>query len=594
MKIKLAFGLLLLAPLAHAGIDEVVKVLSSPTCPEVTVACENKSSCASVTDKFCDTLWSPEKKGKIETFDGVVDVSSSPKSHMQNSMLADMLALISSKDRLPADLKEKGSPILDRLKEVLDSEQDSRVWYQNLSRVANDWNNLKADVATNRTETRHPEFKDLPQDKITTAQRVEYNQDSLDLERDIIDTKYKSSPEWKRVERVFTQAQADLLEEVKNLPLTPVEREMMTNRITTVQLSLPYPDPNLLGSSADCSSTAQNAFYSPNYHKFTMCAGFFNSFKSDSALYAVIAHEISHSIDPNRLNAFKYKDTPLAQLEKKLITDAPVPAVKCSDWKNTTLDLLNNVAEPKTDSLSKLNDCLISKSGLRPLTENDFRGMSDIFARSMISNNASANNFTRLAQPTFTKNGKEEPNPFYLKPQSLSASSLGVFLKPELRSAGATEVFAQAYACQMEDHPESRTQNFENAIAETQNLVTLHYNEYLRGCGTNCTELVSSQFSRDPSENFADWMSNRARARFLGRLDAAKRVEASAVATSMSCRPPSPLTSATDFTEIEKKSSYEPHPDPRVRRLSMFPPEVSAVVGCETTPSEQKFGTCKP
>lgn len=76
-----------------------------------------------------------------------------------------------------------------------------------------------------------------------------------------------------------------------------------------------------------------NAFYSPSHHAFTVCAGYFNSFQSESALYGTIAHEIAHAIDPLSNAAHQCRtESPVFQSLNRLV-GASGPGMPCNEWE---------------------------------------------------------------------------------------------------------------------------------------------------------------------------------------------------------------------------------------------------------------------
>jgi hypothetical protein len=584
---------------ASAQIEQVINALSAPIDPSA-VACDPETgvrSCAALTDNFCSELWSPERNGNVQAFDGRIEAGPSPKSRISRALLSNVRALLDGEANLPADLKAKSAEIFPRIRELLSQEADTRDWYRDFSRASQSWMEAIEDVGIARTEAANPQLRNRPPESLSIEEAAKFNQTAFDIDREITDAKYINSPVWQRVERVFNTTRANMITEIQLLPLPAEQKQLMLKQVETIELTLPYKDPNLLGAQEGCNSSVTNAFYAPPpQHKFTVCAGLFNSFQSDNVISMVVGHEISHAIDPVRIaSLINQAAHPNTQLDLFLASTEAVPAGPCADWRQAAI-ILPTVA-PKLNlprPLAALNDCLISKEGLYPLDFTTIHGAAESYARFTMNNFAQANIFTRLAQPTISKDGREEPNPIYLNPRRLEALQRGVMISSDNRQAQATDFFATSFACQMEANPSDRTGNFQRAMAETTTFLTSKFREWFATCGNNCPELVQNMYARDPSENFADWMGSRARARDLALLPEADRMRAATEATAYFCSPPSALTTAPDFTEIEKTFSFAPHPDNRVRRLSMFPPEITAIAGCTSTPEEQRFGLCKP
>ena len=100
-------------------------------------------------------------------------------------------------------------------------------------------------------------------------------------------------------------------------------------------------------------------------------------------------------------------------------------------------------------------------------------------------------------------------------------------------------------------------------------------------CGRDCSDLISKRLSRSANEDFADWAMVRALELRLKREPTlAKRREMAAHSTAFFCSVPSVLRDASALTNIEKKHSFEPHPDDRARLIRFFTPAVSELLGC--------------
>lgn len=335
----------------------------------------NDLSCSSITDTFCDTLWDKDHLGEIKVFDGLVTLGRSKKSDVGSLRLIDYRALADSLPRLPKDMIERATPILSDLKDALTHEfdrgkgnkndPDGSFWTERLVDNANKFARLKSQVVHERQLKIHPEIIKLRRNDRNYRQKLALAYIEYDLENQILDAKYLRHPNWKRVVRVVDTIQKRLLEEVERLPVNQQQKSFMLNQVKTVQLRLPYVDPRLTGADDACGSTTVNAFYDPSRHVFTVCAGWFNANQSDTAMYQVIAHEISHSVDSDAVAS--YFNRANGTINKAL---APLKGMKnqkiftCEDWaklKKETLIPSVSIAMKQDNDLEKLYRCLAPK-----------------------------------------------------------------------------------------------------------------------------------------------------------------------------------------------------------------------------------------
>ena len=96
------------------------------------------------------------------------------------------------------------------------------------------------------------------------------------------------------------------------------------------------------------------------------------------------------------------------------------------------------------------------------------------------------------------------------------------------------------------------------------------------------------------SENFSDWMANRASRYLYARIATTQhRQESAALGNAMLCDEAGPKREAPGLAAEEKKYSTEEHPDERTRRISEYDPFVSHQLGCTLSPN-QGFALCHP
>lgn len=581
---------------------------TSHTCD--ATAAPHQPACSTLTDDFCDSLWSPKNDGHMKTSDGEILVGKTGKSETERSFIANLRALIDSQPRLPADLRKVGGPILADLKATLAKEKDSPAWYRELALVQYRWNNAVDDVATARTETRLPRLKPIKSTDLKTEEAAEYANDNATLKDQILDAKYATSSNWARVQSVFGQAIGDLKLEIAKLNVSDDKKAAILKKVSTIQLSLPYSDHAKLGANESCGSSETNAFYEPTFHKFTVCAGLFNSFRSESSLYMVIAHEISHSFDSNASADDELDSKSALSSSLKKLAGAKGAVYSCSDWSKV-VSAAATVAVPPTppkfDPLQPLYDCLKPKINLLPYDPDTFSALAASQAKREISRYASANSFLKLAQPTLTKKGQIVANEFFMRPDRLAASDNDKsFATAPFRDANTMEIFTQALSCatvtdgastfDYKTAPEAdRPKVFTAALTQTQAIVEASNKDSYSYCGRNCDALQAYQQSANSGEDFADWMAFRALGNFIKRKpDLSSRREAMTESMALFCREPGVVNDAPSLALAEKGFSLEEHPDDRARRISSFNPINAALAHCTMKTDDPGSGKCAP
>jgi hypothetical protein len=462
-------------------------------------------------------------------------------------------------------------------------------------------------VAEKRALAQSPSLKGIQDEDLTLEQRAIYKAKTFELKDAVLRAKYEKSSAWKNVQSTFEDAKSDILAVIQDLKISPEMKSSMIEKVRAIKLSLPFMDPRVLGAQNSCATTEMNAFYTPIFNTLTVCAGYFNAYQVPSVLYAVISHEISHSIDPANFLSMKYESTPVAKTMGLLSISGATP-IPCDKWK----DLVDNqfkvpahVGEP-VSPFQILTNCLVPSKELRPFNSEALAAATKEMADSAISSYASSNAFLWLAQPTLVKSGKPKENEYYMRPDRWVAMQ-NQSLPPTMQNtySAVPGVFVQNLSCARalkngkevgfaDASPEQRIEMFRDAISSTQRVEQAAYAARFAICGRECPELVSRGLSRNAQENFSDWLSIKALPRFLMReRSVTKRRELAGIAPVDLCSPPGPEQSAPDFAAVEKSYSFESHPDRRIRRLSIFSPEVAQAVGCRLDEETKKgFSSC--
>ena len=546
-----------------------------------------KVSCSSITDDFCNELYDKNHKGKIDVPVGKFFFGQTDKSNLSMAKRMDIEALIAAKERLPADLREEGTLIINEFESHLKNEEDTKKWYRTLTDIELRFSNLVNDVAEERTYKRRPELMKNKKNQLSQEDSIDFNEDSQNIRNEILEAKYKQDPNWKRVEQLFEQAQKDVKSEILKLNIPKELMQKISDKVSSVQLSLPYSDPRLLPIFDGCDSTVNNAFYTPSYNKLTLCVGRFNSIQSSASLYSTLVHELTHSIDSSNQPLDEMMDADLGKVLKTLC-HSKVPAYSCDDWRtirSKVLISLKEISEPNP-IFRKLTSCLKSEAKLKPFDNKTLKNVAEEEAGITINSWATANAFTYLAQPTLLdNNGTENFNNYYMQPELLRTSYRGNFRTTDAcYDDVVAEIFVQELECQGYSKALSteRPKLFNKAISETKALKQIINEHWYSYCGRECSSLVAKGLSRSTSEEVAEWMKYRLLSGFVAREpDLALRRQIVAGSVAAYCEAPGVLNSAAALTIEEKKYSYEEHPDNRVRRLAAFTPQIVQLLDCD-------------
>lgn len=528
---------------------------------------------------------------------------------MALTKMIDLKALLASFPNLPKDLQKRSEKSFKNLEKVLKAEKDSEAWYRAVSDAELQIARAIVDTSIARAEKKHPDLKKIKKKDRNFEQKRIYGVEGVTLSDQILEAKYANHPNWKLIEKTFSEAKADLIAELKALNISESDRIKRLEVLEKVTLSLPYSNPEKLEASGDCATTVVNAFYDPSRRKFTVCAGLFNAYQSRKTLYMVIAHELSHSVDPVTFAHENTRANP-AIVEVNKLVDAPKAVFKCEDWEKVK-GRLAALELPETgamaDSISKLADCLAPKSDLKPYTPKAVEGVLEYYTRKTVDDYATKSYFTVLAQPTKMKDGKPRPNDYYRRPDRLiSADTNFIVAKGQMRQPEVIEIFNQELECvraqkdgkslSYQDLPAGeRTELFAKAIQNSAGVYKNILAHSVSYCGQNCASLVPFGLAKNPQENFADWLAARATARAVSRAnDLSERRDFLGRAAALFCREPGLMSQAQDLTLVEKQFSSEEHPDDRIRRWAIFNARNAKLAGCDVTSAERGFGTCEP
>lgn len=562
----------------------------------------NKKSCTAITDNFCKDLWSDKNSGNIKVFDGEILAGKSPLTGIDLSTIANDNALVASVDRLSEDAKKHLSPSVKKLSVLLKNETKSPMWYFDYTRIKMSIKSAMENLATERFEKIN-NVKVEEDTEWTVDKTIKYQTETRKIFDEVTYAKYKLHPNWLRVETAYVKAKDLLLKAIEKQDLPLEKKNELKAKVASVELTLPSLDPKLMGSK-ECASTEVNAYYSAAANKFTVCAGYFNRYLSESSLVFIITHELGHSVDSEQQARDKWKKE--ASIPKKLnsLINSKNQTYSCTEWKsmNEKSFILPPDFKNEKSPLDNLYSCLRGDS------KSEYSDLASVLSavqkqvKIEIGKQVDLNVFSMLLDKNNKVDDEIITNESYYRPDIQKAGWLGYYEENVNRNVDNTEIFMQSFYCLLEDNKltkvgfesakeELRSSIIEKAIEQTSKIKVAEAIEYYRYCGKNCSGLTNDNLSVDISEKTADWLAVKSFPDYLKNVLPENREEASAVSTSLFC---TKALDDSDLTPEEKIFTLKKHPEGRHRRISLYSAEVSNVLGCSVQTGEEGDSKCKP
>ena len=557
----------------------------------------SKEMCSDLFEKFCKDLNSEEIKQNLT-------VTSKKSNLVVNNGLTDkgfahessefINAKIKSKDKLPSDLKKHLDEVnyFEKLKEFsnLDirklTKRKSIELNSKSSDLAELWNKAIDFTVIDRIAKKHPDY-DTSEDQ----HPLEMLRIQEEMENEITTAIWNDHPNWKKVPEMFSDIQSTYIEYLKGLKNIPESiKQEWIKKISTIKLVLPNS-----GDLPGCDSTLKNAFYFTNKHEFTVCAGLFNNFEGFAG---IIAHELSHSLDPvteiqnHKLNSELGKK--LSSLQNEVCKKAPLDHCP-RDWKDiqnkeSLGNLLNSLIEWKP-SFPDFYQCLMNKENLiednlknNPLNSKQLQDSVDLQSRKINELLADNNLMLLLTKhENIDDNGKSLPNPVFKNPCSKifkgSTTEVKDIESPQMQMT----IFTSAYICadsKLSDadkirQASSQTLEIQNKIIQTSIPI---------GGKFSGNELMNSMnYAENIQERFADNLGNAVYAKFLKKSGLSNEDirKSFFVGSAFFCDKPSLASKYPEEAEAQKKSSIEPHSEGNKRRLELMGEPIREVLGCK-------------
>lgn len=554
-------------------------------------------SCESLSDQFCSDLWNGNTFGNLEKKGVRIYFGKTPHDGIPLFRKMDHEALIQAADSYDPDLKTPLKPLLKKLEKVLIQEKDSTAWYRKLALIRTKINQVIEDVAEARTFKRRPDLKKKKWSQYRIADDIDIQKD-LDLVKNhILIKQYENHPHWLRVVKLFPTVKTYLIQALEESNFSKELKETMIERLRQVELSLPIEDPLNMRAMSSCEKSPINAYYFQQANKFTICPGYFNAIQSEGAMFGAMAHELSHSIDPNALRNNEFKKTPIFNLANLLAKNQG--QYECTKWSELKSQVLKSKIHffELPNELKKLTDCFVDHSKLDPINLKTLESPVRAFTKSDMSSLARDQSFSVLASYQIYHKGILEPNDLYLRPDLLEikANKNSDFNK-ENGSLYLNHLFSQELKCLVEsDKPSNdfktyfnqlpknqQNEYFQKALELTEQLYPKYLYEYYAIHGVETRDLLSYNLSKPSVEFWADWLALKAFSRFLKDQKSVEERRTSFLSSSaIFCEPSGLDKLVPEFLILEKNYSLETHPENRTRRLGFFTPEIQNLLNCK-------------
>ncbi len=565
------------------------------------------NSCFQMSEDFCSTLWSDENKGHLKLTQEELHLGSSMKSDLSYGEVEHLRTILNSESKLPNYLSKALSSQLKELKQLLKTENDSIKWSHKYSLLKEQWKNRLTDLVTERLVQKYPDLKKVAWESMSLDQQKLYFEFRDAMDQDFFNSLYQSHPRWKRFQKLFQQAQKNIVDTISEMALPLEEKMEMIETIQSVKLNLPYHSLGF-GSDDSCSISEFNASYRLDRNTITVCIPMIHGVgDSDGAVYQLIAHELSHSIDPANKAYRKFLIKGFsAQLLRPLVASS-TPPFSCQQWSQilsqseTELFSFHSIY---SDPLQNLYDCLIPKDELQSFDFDNINFIAQHQANQVIRYSAENHSFTKLSQTQPLACDKKE-NEFFLRPDRLWLKSYQQSVQPTLRSPITEEVFSQSLFCQIDQldnkvntysllDSEKKKILIQTSLQQTKEVLKTLQKEAFRYCGKNCESLELFNLSKNSGENFSDWMSYRSMTKYLENIPNPElRKESALAGSALDCNQRNSPNLDRHISQVEKKYATEPHPLKFDRRMALFNSKNTKLLNCELEPKYYGFGQCQ-
>lgn len=558
-------------------------------------------SCERFADTFCESFLSAKNRGNFQFPDGTQILRGSRREGViSHKEFIHIQKVIKHRCHLPEDIKAKAGiqcghnakkgrifSHLDTLLSQVDSmeiEQDSHAiqsWRSAIGDLRFHFENITDTVAYERARRENPHISRKNWRDYTLNEREFLKKHQYTLRAEIMNATYLHDPDWQRVVRVFEEVKKDILTVIDQLTLTPEAKNFMNRQVNQLTLSLPYSVPG--DNRIDCNKYSDGAKYYPLQSQVVVCLGRINTFLSEGGLYGVLAHEVAHSIDPNRFWSYVFMQT---KIYRDLIAlRHSNSSLSCEYWEQMKVDYskLSPHIYQLPFGLAFIDQCLVERDDLDEINPVGVNYASKRLAEEIMVYHASRNTFTHLTTPEFSRDGVSEANKTYLNPRLFEKSVNHVIQVGPFHRGSFDDiyVFTQDYKCRLSESDVSEETAFLEALEETEQIRKSYYYFYLSLFGKNADELIPFNLSKPSYEYFADWMSYKAIELKLKRESSIKSRRIfflSGIANY--CKPGNLERTAKAQSLAEHRYSRNVHPLNRSRMMGHFTSEIANLLRC--------------
>ncbi len=565
-----------------------------------------KIDCSVITDELCEATWDKSHQGFLRLKNGDIKAGDLTDSDMLYLAKVNFEALAESEPRLSPQLRKALHPHLEKLRKLLKAKTFDQKRVRELSVLRFQAGNAVIDLAYDLADKKFPGIRKIKNYKRTFEQHREISQLMIDFNNQILDAKYKNHPNWLRVEKTFSEVKRDLTEQVEKLPFDAAFKPEVLERLAKVQLLLPYDDPRTITAGDNCDETAVNAFYIPSRNVFTVCAGYFNAYPNEATIYRVIAHELSHSLDPgNLISKRTLKELPMVKNLERLSHD--IESTSCDEWNHMIESRRKNREDMKPaiqPQLQSLVSCLGDYKKLTAWDVNEARTAARTSARNRVSDSADYDNFLEMVQPFTVEDGVKRVNEYFLRPDlALKRSNDYLNSNADVFGARMTFITVKNLKCQPQfkglydemkaGRKEIAPDDFRELIELSDEVVRFEREDIIRYNGQTGPHMSRNHMSFDPDELFADWLAFRAMQAKMERMpDLNDRREFAFLSVASSCSRPSINTTAKELSSVQKEFSLEPHPERSARMRSVFTKSIAEQLNCKPPAKISQVSQC--
>lgn len=569
----------------------------------LTYAQEEAPLCSTYVDNLCDKAWSKEYKGNIVDEDGSFYMGEYKESSLGMDDYLNVKAIVAIKDKMPAELKKVLIGPLKKIEEAIESDGPLIIFRKRLEKAQDEYNYAFDFFFLEKMYRKKPYLKKLPYKDWTIKDKADYKRDKIVYLDLFLDLKYKDHPNWLRVKRVYKEVKKDLISYLQKNIKNKKFKEKVIAKVKSVKLTLPYANKKILGANVNCANADVNAYYSPSYNKFTVCAGFFNSYQSDGTLYLVIAHELAHSIDPREQGTDNFKQNAYAhKIRNEMLRKKDRVAYSCSRWEKVKKKMEEEHHSYKVfdNPLTKMARCLVDKSQLKPINEKNLKQIIDHYAMSSINGYLGGNRFTKMVASSYLDNGEVKKNKFYFSAEKLLTEDNGYHPYNELIFVTFPyyHVFKQELTCDLRKKKQYQKiarkerldlEVFKNNIEKVRKLSKHYYGTLALSIGEEFSGLQSYNMAKVSGENFADWIAIHVLAEKLKTQKMKERRKMVRHGMIFFCQKPSIYKDYTKYTGVERKLSLYSHPVQRERIDNFFYRDMRNLLSCRVEKPKELY-----